>query len=350
MDLKIEKNSIKTSRINMSFLSAGNIQNKPLILVHGNASSNIFFEEIIMEFSKKYWVIAPDMRGYGDTDSVPIDATRGLRDWSDDLKSLVEALNISQSIHMLGWSLGGGIVMQYAIDYPADIASMILVNPISPFGFGGTKDIKGTPCYSNFSGSGGGTANPNFIENIKNCDRSDKDPNSPRNVMNQFYFKPPFHASIEREEKLVTSMISTKTGEGFYPGSFETCDEWPGLIPGEDGINNAISPKYMNLSPIIDIEHKSPILWIRGSHDLIVSDQSFFDFGFLGKQGFIEGWPGEEVYPPQPMVSQTRYVLDQYKEKGGQYEEIIIQDTAHSPHIEKPDVFYKNVFEFLNDL
>ena len=45
----------------------------------------------------RYRLIAPDMRGFGDTESVPIDATRGLRDWADDTAALVEALGVESA-------------------------------------------------------------------------------------------------------------------------------------------------------------------------------------------------------------------------------------------------------------
>ena len=88
---------------------------------------------------------------------------------------------------------------------------------------------------------------------------------------------------------------------------------------------------------------------MRGSDDQIVSDTSFFDFGYLGKLGFVPGWPGEEVYPPQPMVSQTRAVLDKYKADGGAYWEKVIADTGHTPHIEKPDEFMALFVNHLRD-
>ena len=84
---------------------------------------------------------------------------------------------------------------------------------------------------------------------------------------------------------------------------------------------------------------KPPILWVRGSHDQIVSDQSLFDLGTLGQLGAVPDWPGADVFPPQPMVSQTRTVLDQYRANGGSYQEEVIEDTGHTPYIEQPEAF-----------
>jgi pimeloyl-ACP methyl ester carboxylesterase len=93
-----------------------------------------------------------------------------------------------------------------------------------------------------------------------------------------------------------------------------------------------------------------PILWIRGSHDQVISDQSLSDIGYLGKLGAILGWPGDDIYPPQPMVSQIRGVLEKYQAAGGSYEEIIIQDAAHIPFLEKPEVFNAEFHSFLESL
>ena len=84
-------------------------------------------------------------------------------------------------------------------------------------------------------------------------------------------------------------------------------------------------------------EPKPPILWIRGDSDLIVSDNSMFDLATLGKLGYVPGWPGDEVAPPQPMIGQVRAVLERYAAGGGRYREVVMTDVGHSPHIEKPD-------------
>ncbi len=71
------------------------------------------------------------------------------------------------------------------------------------------------------------------------------------------------------------------------------------------------------------------------------------DFCFLGKSGIVAGWPGDDIYPPQPMVSQMRYVLEKYKAKGKRYEEFVIEGAGHSPHIEKPEQFQNKVLSFM---
>lgn len=350
MTLKNANNHfIQTDRLNMSYLEGGSGK-ETLMLLHGNISSNIFWTNTIKSLESHFHIIAPDFRGYGETEALPIDATRGLKDWSDDLKSFINALELSKPVHFLGWSMGGGIAMQYAIDHPKDVKSLILVNPISPYGFGGTKDITGTPCFPNYAGSGGGTANPDFVESLRTQEEGDENPNSALNVMNQFYFNPPFRAEENEEIKYLRSMLSTKVGEGFYPGLSKTCNEWPGVIPGEDGMNNAFSPKYMNLADFIKLNIKPPVLWLRGEKDTIVSDTSLLDLGYLGKLGHVPGWPGEDVFPPQPMVSQMRHFLEQYKNDGGVFDEVVIDGAGHSPHVEKPNDFNKQVINFMESI
>src|SRR2546430_16456953 len=117
------------------------------------------------------------MRGFGDTEQVPIDATRGLRDWADDTHSLVQALGITQPVHLVGWSTGGAAIANYAVDRP--VASLTFIDPVSPYGFGGVR-LDGTPCFPDDAGSGGGTGSPDFVQRLAGGDRSTDSPVSPR--------------------------------------------------------------------------------------------------------------------------------------------------------------------------
>lgn len=129
-----------------------------------------------------------DLRGFGGTDPLPIDATRGMRDWADDLAATMDALGL-HGAHLLGWSMGAGVVLQLLLDRPDLVSSLILLAPVSPYGFGGTTDRGGTPIDADGCCSGAGAANPDFVRRLAQGDRSDG-PTSPRTIMRNFYFAP----------------------------------------------------------------------------------------------------------------------------------------------------------------
>ncbi|MCB0124330.1 MAG: alpha/beta hydrolase, partial [Caldilineaceae bacterium] len=343
----ITAKTISSARIETRVLFSGNEHAAPVLFLHGNASSATFWEDLMVSLPEGYRGIAPDQRGYGDADQDKlIDATRGLGDLADDAAALLDALSIEKA-HVVGHSLGGSVIWRLLMDYPARILSATVVCPGSPYGFGGTKGLDGTPCHADFAGSGGGTVNQEFVKRMAAGDRSEDDPQaSPRIVMNSFYWKPPFRPA--REEELLSSLLSEHTGEQQYPGDATPSENWPGTAPGVWGPINAMSPKYAkSVDALYNIDSKPPILWVRGSDDLIVGDNSLFDLGTLGAMGAIPGWPGADVMPPQPMVGQTRAVLEQYAATGGTFEEVVIPDTGHTPYIEKPDEFNERFHAFI---
>jgi len=100
-----------------------------------------------------------------------------------------------------------------------------------------------------------------------------------------------------------------------------------------------MAPAYFRIADLTAVQPKPPVLWLRGTDDVIVSDHSLYDLAYLGSIGAVPGWPGEEAWPPQPMLAQTRAVLDGYAAAGGRYREVAIDDAAHSPHLDQPDRF-----------
>ena len=335
---------IDTPRLCQNVYFSGPEEGIPVVFVHGNCASALHWEETMASLPAGFRGIAPDLRGYGWTEPKPIDGTRGLRDFADDIEALVVTLGLTR-FHLVGHSMGGGISMQYAIDHPERLISLTLADTVSPYGFGGVKTVDGQPTYPDFAGSGGGTVNPLFVQLIEQEDRSAGNPNSPREVINSSYLKPPF--KYHREEEILTSLLATRTGIDFYPGDLTPSPNWPNVAPGEHGVANAFAPKYCRLDALVYIQPKPPILWVQAADDLIVSDLSFFDFGGLGSMGLVPGWPGVEIFPPQPMVSQTRYVLDAYRAKGGQYSEQVIADCGHCVYLNQHEAFQKVLNEFL---
>lgn len=329
--------TVTTSRLTTRVLFSGPQDGEPVLLLHGNFSSATWMEELMVTLPDRFRGIAPDQRGYGAADpDKKIDATRGLGDLADDVIALLDYLDINK-VHILGSSMGGNVTWRMLIDYPDRLQSVTLVDPGSPFGFSCTKDVEGTPCYDDFAGSGAGLINPEVYKRLQMGDRSLESQFSPRAALRMLVFMPP--SIPDREEELLSASLSLHLGEQDYPGDKLPSPNWPFVAPGVWGINNALSPKYVaDVNGLYKAEPKHNILWLRGSHDLTVSDAAAADPGTLGAMGLLPGWPGPEVYPSQPMLSQIRSVLEKYSANGGSYREVVIEDAAHAPYLEQLEV------------
>jgi pimeloyl-ACP methyl ester carboxylesterase len=336
----ITAKTISTDRLTTRVLFSGSEGGIPVLFLHGNVSSATWWEETMIALPPGFRGIAPDQRGFGESDPAQkIDATRGLKDLADDAVALLDHLGIEKA-HLAGNSFGGMVIWDLMKYYPARILSVTVVDPGSPYGFGATRDDEGTPTVPDFAGSGGGLSNPELIQRLKDGDRSMDSQFSPLSALRMLLVKPPFISP--REEELLSSMLTTQIGPQEVPGDTEQSPNWPFVAPGKWGASNATSPKYQqDIERIIAMDPKVPVLWARGVADMVVSDTAASDPGFLGRMGLLPGWPGEETYPPQPMVGQTRAVLDKYAQAGGSYQEVVIEDAGHVPFLEKPEKFNK---------
>ncbi len=338
----VRASTVDTDRIRMHVLEAGPEDGEPVVLVHGNLSTGRFYEHLLPRFGDRYRVIAPDMRSFGRSDPGPLDATRGLTDWADDLDALLRALGIAAGPgsagaspgpppHLVGWSTAGAAIARYAAAYRA--ASLTFLDPVSPYGYGAVHR-DGRPVFDDFAGSGAGGANPEFVRRLAEGDDSDESPFSPRTVMRTTYWSADFRLPREREDVLVAEILRTVIGDDGYPGDHAGSANWPGFGPGTRGILNALSPKYCRWDDIVDLHPKPPVLWTHGTNDLIVADGSMLEFGTLGQAGLVPGWPGADVFPPQPMITQIRDVLDRYAAAGGPVQIEMFDGSGHGPHVD----------------
>jgi pimeloyl-ACP methyl ester carboxylesterase len=337
--MEIREVRVEAHGLTHNVLVAGPADGTPVLFVHGNCSSAAFWIPLLRHLPSGLRVVAPDLRGYGKTDTAPVDATRGLRDFSDDVAALLDGTGLFPTpgpVTVGAHSMGCGVVMHLLADHPERISGILFEAPLSPYGFGGTRDLDGTPTTADFAGTGGGTANPDFVRRIATQDRSAEAPTSPLSVLRSAYVADP--ASLgEDEDLLLDTVLSTAIGEDNYPGDATTASSWPGVGPGDRGVLNTMAPNHFNVAAdLVAVPAKPPIVWVRGDSDAIVSDTSLFDLAYLGSLGLVPGWPGAEDCPPQPMVGQTRAVFEKYAAAGGSYREVVYDKCGHSPHVERP--------------
>jgi pimeloyl-ACP methyl ester carboxylesterase len=330
----IHSRVVTTPRLTQHLYESGPASGEPVVLLHANASSGRFYEEL-MQGLPDYHLLAPDLRGFGASEAAVVDATRGMRDFSDDVHALTETLGIAR-FHLLGWSMGGNVAMQYAIDHAERVLSLTLLAPGSPYGYGGTHGASGRPNHADFAGSGAGLVHGEVTARIRARDATGVSVFSPRSILRQVYLKRTTRMARHREDVLVEQMLMMATGERHYPGDSAPSLNWPFTGPGRYGPNNALSPKYLNQRQLLAVRHRMPILWVRGADDLVVADSPLATLNLLTHLWLIPQWFGCATYAPQPMVTQLRYLLRQYAARGGSYREEVIADCGHSPHLERP--------------
>lgn len=310
---------------------------EPVMFVHGNLSDGDVWLEQLELLATGYLGLAPDLRAFGRSARAPIDATRGVGDFSDDLQALAGALDLG-GVHLVGHSLGAAVILRFASDHPELVRSLTLVAPVSPYGFGGTRG-DGTPCAPDHAGSGGAAASPDFVRLLAEGDRSDDAPASPRNVIRGLFFPSP--EVVRDEEAILDSMSRTEIGDDYYPRDSTASEHWPGFAPGTRGVLNAVSPRHLDLTTFARTagQGSPPVLWVRGAQDAVIADASLLDVGNLGKVGAVPDWPGEQVYPPHAMDHQTRELLRAYAAGGGEYTETVIDEAGHFLFTQCPQDF-----------
>jgi len=121
---------------------------KTILLVHGNMSSGVHYKPLIERFKKNYRVIAPDLRGFGDSSyNTPI---QSLEDLSDDLYLFLKELNIKK-VHIAGWSTGGAVILKLAAKHNDIIDKIVLIESASYRGYPVfKKDAAGQPLIGQY--------------------------------------------------------------------------------------------------------------------------------------------------------------------------------------------------------
>jgi len=118
---KIELNSIE-----LYYEEYGNGE-KVIILLHGFlSSSKMWKNNYIPYLMKRYKIYTIDLRGHGNSNEVKTGCN--LQQMADDIYQFVILKNIDKCI-LAGMSMGGAIAIQFAINVPDKIESLILMNP-----------------------------------------------------------------------------------------------------------------------------------------------------------------------------------------------------------------------------
>lgn len=104
-----------------------------ILLIHGIGDNSTTWDTVQSKLAQRFTVIAPDLLGHGKSDKPRADYS--VAAYANGMRDLLSVLDI-EHVTVVGHSLGGGVAMQFAYQFPQLVERLILV------GAGGvTKDV-----------------------------------------------------------------------------------------------------------------------------------------------------------------------------------------------------------------
>ncbi len=271
---------------------------KTMVLVHGNMSSGVHYKPLIERFKDEYRVIAPDMRGFGD--SSYISRFDDLEVLSKDLLYFLDALKVKEC-YLAGWSTGGAVVLKMAAMKPELVKKLILIESCSYRGYPVLKkDEKGQP------------------------------------IMNEFY-----QSKYELELDPVQVMPMMKILDTHNRIGMKAV--WDQAIytvnKPDDDDNDLYLSETLKQRNLLDID------WA-----LTRFNMSDFSNGVTKGDGTIKDvkcpvisfWSNKDYVVLEYMVDETVKALANAKK-------VVLKDSGHSPLVDCPDVLAKHIKDFINE-
>ncbi|MGE7632121.1 alpha/beta fold hydrolase [Bacillus paramycoides] len=274
-------------------------QNKEiLVLIHGNMTSSQHWDLVIEQLQDQYHIYAIDLRGFGQsTYNKSIDS---LQDFAEDVKLFTDQLKL-EKFSLMGWSMGGGVAMEFTASHPTFVEKLILVESVGMKGYPiFKKDINGQPIVSSLLKTKEEIAQDPVqiipvVDAIKN--------------MNKVYYRTVWNLLIythnqpesERYEKYLDDMLTQRNfvDVNYSLVTFNISDEHNGVVQGNGRIHRI----------------QVPTLVIQGDRDYVVPQVV-----------------GEELAKHLQNAKLT-----------------ILEDCGHSPFIDCLDVFIQHVENWLGN-
>src|SRR5215217_5346402 len=113
----------RINNINLAYTDSG--AGRPIVLIHGYPFNRSLWIEQISALSSSYRVIAPDLRGFGDSDASQDPST--MDRLAADVAALMDHLDITRAV-IGGLSMGGYVALSFIKQFPSRVRALILAD------------------------------------------------------------------------------------------------------------------------------------------------------------------------------------------------------------------------------
>jgi haloacetate dehalogenase len=113
--------------VQLHYVDGGDPNADPLVLLHGFPESWVMWRRMLPALIERYYVVAPDLRGYGDSSKLAGMDGYDKGTMASDIHALVHHLYL-QRILLIGHDRGARVARRYALEYPGDLAGVALLD------------------------------------------------------------------------------------------------------------------------------------------------------------------------------------------------------------------------------
>lgn len=125
---------VELKEVKLHYVTNGNSQNPLMVLIHGFPDFWFSWRNQLKEFHEDYWLVAIDMRGYGESEKPEGIRAYQVNKIEDDIKQLLNALGRKSGV-IVGHDWGGVVAWYLAAHYPEIVEQLIILNAPHPHNF-----------------------------------------------------------------------------------------------------------------------------------------------------------------------------------------------------------------------
>ena len=119
-----------SQRLRLHYTDWGNPDAPPMILIHGGRDHCRNWDWVAEHFHDDYHIIAPDLRGHGDSEWM-VGGSYNQIDYVYDIAQLLHQKQMSP-VTVIGHSLGGSIALLYTALHPAKVSKLVAIEGMGP--------------------------------------------------------------------------------------------------------------------------------------------------------------------------------------------------------------------------
>lgn len=117
----------QTPRGRFAWREGGQAEGQPLVMIHGWPESSYCWEHVAAHLKPGFHIIAPDLRGLGDSERTPEQEHYRKQAMAQDVISLLDSIGVSD-FQLVGHDWGGIVAQEVALAIPERVRRMVIMN------------------------------------------------------------------------------------------------------------------------------------------------------------------------------------------------------------------------------